>query len=140
MKIRLAIRAPLAFGLKRTVALQLAPAPRLVPHVFEEIVKSPELVPETAMLLMDTLEVLPFVRVVVSELPVELTVTLPNERPDGLAATDPVIPSPVRGTFCVPALSLNVNVAVSVPVANGRNKIVAVQLTDAARLVPHVFL
>ena len=99
MKIRLAARAPIVDGLKRAVTLQLAPAARLAPHVFAEIVKSPALVPETAMLLMDRVEVVPFVRVVVSELPAEPIVTLPNERFDGLAATDPVTPSPVSGTF-----------------------------------------
>lgn len=130
---------PVAFGLKRTVALQLAPAPRLVPHVFDEIAKSPGLVPAIVMLLMDRVDVLPFVSVVVSELPAPI-VTLPNDKLDGLVATDPVTPNPVRGTFCAPALSLNVNVAVRVPVVNGRNTTVAVQLADAARLVPHVFL
>jgi hypothetical protein len=134
------VRVPVADGLKRIVTLQLAPAPRLAPHVFVEIVKSPELVPETVMLLMDREEAAPFIRVVVSELPAEPTVTLPNERLDGLADTDPVTPRPVSGTFCMPALSLNVNVAVNVPVVNGRNKMVAVQLAPAARLLPHVLL
>ena len=50
--LSVAVRAPVTVGAKRTFAVQLADAPRLVPQVLLKITKSPGLAPESAMLLM----------------------------------------------------------------------------------------
>lgn len=53
----------------------------------------------------------------------------------------PPVPSPVTATCCglFPALSVKLRVAVRVPEAVGLNRIVTVQLADAARVEPQVF-
>jgi hypothetical protein len=52
VKPRVALRAPATVGPKTMFAVQLAAAARLVPQVLLNIVKSPGLAPEIAMLLM----------------------------------------------------------------------------------------
>lgn len=52
MKLRVAVRVPVAEGLNRIVAEQLADAARLAPHDLLEIVKSAALAPVIATLLM----------------------------------------------------------------------------------------
>lgn len=50
------------------------------------------------------------------------------------------VPNPVSPTLCVPAPSVNVRLAVRVPVVVGAKIIVAVQLAEASRVAPHVFV
>ena len=78
--------------------------------------------------------------------PTPPTGTLVHVRLDGLATTLPVpvelVPVPESATVCglLVAVSVKLSVAVRVPVAAGLNRIVAVQLADAARLEPHVLV
>ena len=57
-----------------------------------------------------------------------------------LAPVDPPAPRPVNPALCVPAPSVNVRLAVREPVVVGAKRIVAEQLDEAARVVPHVFV
>ena len=94
------MRVPLAAGLKRIVAVQLADAARLAPHVLLEIVKSAALLPEIAMLLMVIEAAVALCSVSANdELPEPVT-TFPNARGDGLAVTlaVEVLPVPESAT------------------------------------------
>ena len=72
-----AARAPDAVGLNTTVTVQQADAARLAPQVLAEILKSPEFVPVTDTLLIVIEVVPPFFNVVVCDVLVEPTVTVP---------------------------------------------------------------
>ena len=65
-----------------------------------------------------------------------------KERLAGDALALEATPVPKSATACglLPAESVNVNVAERVPVAEGVNVIVTVQLADAARVAPHDLL
>jgi hypothetical protein len=95
-----AVRAPVAAGLKRTVTEQLADAARLAPQVLLGIVKSPALVPETAMLLMLIETVVPLCSVTGIDAPLEVVLTLPNASVVGLTLTlaAPDVPVPESAT------------------------------------------
>jgi len=138
---RLAVLAPAALGLKVIVTVQLAPDARVPPHVLLEITKSAALVPDTAMLLIVIVAALPFCSVATLVPPLAPTANDPHARLVGLTVTLPLgeVPSPERATFCVPAASTNARLAVRVLVVVGAKRIVAVQLAEAARVVPHVF-
>jgi hypothetical protein len=144
VKLSLAVRAPVAAGLNKMVAVQLAEAARLAPHVLLEIVKSPALVPVIAMLPSVIAAELPLLSVADNDVPLELVLTLPNARLAGLAVTLPVeaVPVPESATVCglLLAVSVKLRVAVRAPVAAGLKEMVAVQLANAARLAPHVLL
>ena len=135
------MRVPDAAGLKTTLAVQFAPATRVEPQVVEESTKSAALVPAIATLLMETVELCALVSITDCAALVDPTAVLANERLPGLgvrlfAAT----PRPVRATVCgllVP-VSVNCSVADRFPVVVGAKTIVAVQLPDAARVVPQV--
>ena len=98
------------------------------------------------MLVMLIAAVPVFVSVTAFWPPTPPTGTLVHVRLDGLAATLPVavvvVPIPESAMVCglFVAVSVKARVAVRVPVAAGLNRIVAVQLADAARLEPHVLL
>jgi hypothetical protein len=142
--VSVAARDPLVLGLNAMETLQLAAAARLLPQVLLEITKSPGFVPVTDTLLMVIEELDPFLSVAVCDALVEPTFTEPNEREVGLIVTVPPVPVPVpdRDTVCgvFVAESLKLSVAVRVPLTVGANATLAVQLADAARLVPHVLL
>ena len=144
VKVSVAVRVPVAAGLKWIVAVQLADAARLEPHVLLEIEKSEALGPEIAMLLTVMEAAVPLFKVAVSDVPPELRSTLPKERLDGLAVTPPVEPVPIPESALVcgvfVAVSLKLRVAVREPEAVGLNRMVAVQLADAASVEPHVFV
>jgi len=143
-KDKVAFRAPDAVGLNATLAVQLAEAVRLAPHVFEEMMKSPGLVPVMLMLLNVIVDFVPFVNVAVCAAlaePTEAwklrlvgdTVTLPLEV---------VPPVPVSATVCGLLLDASdtVRVAARDPVVVGLNVTLIVQLDDALRLLPHDLL
>jgi hypothetical protein len=144
VKLRLAVRVPVAAGLNTTEAEQLVAAARLVPHVLLEMLKSPGFVPVIAMLLMLMEELVPFDSVTDCAPLLDPVLMLPNERLLGLAATlpDAGAPYPVSATFCglLLAESVKFNVADRLPVVVGPKMIFAVQLDAAARVVPHVLL
>lgn len=138
----LAVRVPAAVGLNTTEAVQLVAAARLVPHVLVEMVKSAALVPEIATLLIVTGVVRPLLNVADWALLADPTARLANVSDAGLAVTLPLaaVPVPDKATVCgLPvAESLKSSVAVLLPVVVGAKTMLAVQLADAARLVPHV--
>ena len=142
---RVAIKVPAAVGLKTTLAEQLAAAARLTPQVLLKIAKSTAFVPEMVTLPMVMAAVVPSLRVADCAGLVAPGAVLPNDRVVGLALTvPPVVPVPVpdSATVCglLLAVSLKFRVAVRVPVVVGEKTMVAVQLADAARVVPQVLL
>ena len=143
VKVRVALRLPVVAGLKWIVAVQLAAVARLEPHVILEIEKSDALGPETAMLLTVIEAAVPLFKVAVSDVPPELRSILPKERLDGLAVTPPVepVPIPEREVVCglFVTVSVKLRVAVRDPEAAGLNRMVAVQLAEAARVELQVF-
>jgi len=141
VKVRLATRVPAASGLNTTLTEQLAETARLVPQVLLEIVKSAEFVPVTEMLLSEMEAPLSFFKEVDNAALLEPTFTAPNERADGVALA-PDVPVPDSVTVCGLPLpvSLKLRVAVRLPVVVGAKTILTVQLADAPKLVPQVFV
>jgi hypothetical protein len=142
---RVAVKLPAAVGLKTRLAEQLAAAARLAPQVLVEIAKTAAFVPEMATLLIVMAAVVPLLRVADCAGLVAPGAVLPNDRVVGLALTvPPVVPVPVpdSATVCglLLAVSVKLRVAVRVPVVVGANTMVAVQLAEAARVVPQVLL
>lgn len=141
-----AARVPARVGAKRMVAVQLAEAARLAPHVLAEMRKSPGFAPEMAMLPM-VIAVEPLLlRVTDFGPPLFPTATLFQLRVAGLtdALPPPVellaVPRPESATVCgLPlAESVNLSEAVRVPAAVGAKTMVAVQEAEAATLAPQV--
>jgi hypothetical protein len=87
------VTAPVRVGLKVTVIVQDLPAPTLLPQVF---VWENSLEPVTVMLVMLSVVLPTFVRVVVNALLLP-TVTVPKFKLVGLSST--TVPVPVRVTF-----------------------------------------
>jgi hypothetical protein len=139
-----AVRVPLAVGLKTTLAEQLAEAARLVPQVLLLIAKSPALVPPSVMPLIVMDEVIPLLRVAdcaelveptaVPGKPIALgdTVTLPPEV---------LPPVPDNATVCglLVAESEIERTAERVPAVVGLNSTDTPQLAEAATLEPQAF-
>lgn len=100
VKANVAVRVPIAVGLKRIAAVQPAEAARLVPQVLPEMLKSPLSVPEIAMLLMLIDPVPLLVRVAGFVPPLPPITTLPQDRLDGLTVAPALedAPVPERGT------------------------------------------
>jgi hypothetical protein len=141
VNIRLADRAPFAEGVNVTLTVQLAPTARLVPQVLAEMVKSPALDPEIAMLVMDIAVLAPFVSVTVCAAVVEPTAFDAKVRFPGVTLAPAAVPVPDRATLCglLEAESVNVNAADRAPVAAGVNVTLTVQLPEPGTLVPHVW-
>jgi hypothetical protein len=144
VKLNVAVRVPVAVGLKTMDAVQFAEAARLVPQVLLAMLKSPAFAPEIATLLI-VIEVLrPFESVAVCPALLDPTAVLANVRLEGLAVTVPdgADPFPLSATVCglFVAESLKFKVARRCPVAVGAKAILAVQVADAASDVPHVLL
>jgi hypothetical protein len=95
--VSVAVRAPDAEGVNSTLTVQLADGARLAPHVVLAVKKSPELVPESAVLPTVTAMLLPLVIVTGCGAVVEPSVVLANVRLVGDTVTLPVI-----GTIPVP--------------------------------------
>src|SRR5580658_7852574 len=94
------------------------------------------------MLLSVSVPVPEFVSVAVWELEVVPTFTFPKFSDAGASVPVAETPVPLRAIVCVVgfALSVMVTEGVAVPLANGVNVTVTVQLAPTARLVPHVFV
>ena len=141
--LKVAVRAPAAAGLNAIDIVQLAAASRLVPHVLLEIEKSAAFVPEMEMLVIVIEVVPPFLSVAVCAAAVEPTLIEPKVNDVGLTETAPgTTPVPDSATDCglLLAESVKRSEAVRAPAALGLNTTLAVQLPEAARLVPHVLL
>ena len=121
--------------------VQVEVAARLVPQLFVEIEKSPAFVPVNLMLLILTAE-LPVLVSVTDFAPLVLpTATDPHVTEVGETLTLPVglaEPAPERELESAVEFSVMLNVAEREPVAAGEKMTAAVQLEDAARLVPQV--
>jgi hypothetical protein len=144
VKLRVALRAPLAVGLNTMDAVQEPAAARLVLHVLLAMLKSPAFVPAMAMLLIVIDVLCPLDRVTVCEALLDPTLVLANVRLAGLADTVPLGEVPVPVSVMVWGLplaeSLKFKVAERAPVTFGANTMLAVQLEDAAIDEPQVLL
>jgi hypothetical protein len=141
VKVSTALRAPDAFGVKTTVAEQLAEAGSPEPQLVPETAKSEEFAPLMAMLLMVIDEPAPLVRVTVWGALLDATAVLANERlaGDTEAALELAAPVPESNSDCglLLAESVKLRMALRVPAAVGLNTTLAEQLPPAARLAPH---
>ena len=143
VKFSVAVRVPVAVGLKTMFAVQLAEAARVEPQVLLKTAKSPASVPVNPMLLMLIVVLPELVRVATFCAPVLPIATLAQLIEDGEAAAVPpvdVVPVPDSATMSgVPLAELvMVHEAVRLPVAAGLNSMLAVQLADAASDEPQV--
>jgi len=141
---KIALRAPVAVGAKTMLAVQVADAASVVPHVLLKTRKSPGFVPANPMLLIE-IEIVPlFFSVTIFCAPLPPTGTETQLRLVGVtdAVPEEVVPVPVSTTLCgvLLAESLKFSVALRAPVAFGPKMIFAVQLEDAAREAPQVVL
>jgi hypothetical protein len=126
-------------GLKIAPIAQLAPAARSFPlHVSLLIANWPDTVAE---LIWSATE-LGLVSVVVIDVLVAPTTTLPNDKFSGLMVSLPAIPVPLSAAE--PALAFAVSViasdALRLPSAPGVNVSVTIQLLPGARVEPHPLL
>ncbi len=142
VKLNVAVRVPVAVGLNTTDAVQFPDAARLVPHVLLEMLKSPAFVPPIATFEIVTDALVPFDSVAVCDALLLPTVVEANVSVVGLAVTLPVLPGakPVSVTTCglFVAESVKLSVADRFPDSVGANATLAVQLAEAASVVPHV--
>ena len=142
VKLRAALRVPVAPGLNTTVTVQVTGAARVAPQVVPETVKSAELAPMTAMLAM--LRVAPpvFDKVTVWGTLADPTVVPAKVRLTGDAEAVLVGANPVPeiATDCglFEAESVKVRIALRTPAADGLKTMVAEQLAETPRLAPQV--
>jgi hypothetical protein len=142
VNVNVAERPPVAEGVNAILTVQLEDAARVAPHDLLEIAKSAELAPEIPILLT-LIATKPVLSVTDCNGPVEPTAVVAKERLAGATVAfeltgggDPV---PDKATVCglLPAVSVNVKVAVRGPVVVGVNAMLTVQLADGARPAPH---
>ena len=143
--VQVAVSAACWLGVKVTLAVQLEDAARLEPQVVVEIEKSPALVPESTGALRATEFAVVLVTVMDAGLLVEPRVTLPKDKLPGAAVTLPVgppVPRPERATCwgLDGSLSVKVRFAVRIPEIVGTKITVVVQLEEAAKVEPQLFL
>jgi len=135
--VTLAVRLPVAVGLKVTVMPQLAPAAKVLPQVLVWA-KSPGLAPPMAMLVMFKVVLARLVMVAVCG---ALVVPMDCEAKVKLAGANlTAVPLPLRAAVCVPPPSTTLSVADCVPSAFGLNVTEMVQLAPAPRDEPQVLL
>lgn len=96
VKVRVALRAPVAVGLNVTVIVQLADAARDAPQVVPVSGKSPASVPVTAMLVIVIAVVPTFFSVTIFAVLVTPTAKVPKLRLLGVISA--VVPMPLTGT------------------------------------------
>jgi len=140
-----AANAPVANGLKATETVQEAPAASDEVHVVAVLRKSVGLVPATAMLVMASAAVPLFLTVttcaaVSAPSGVEAKAMLVGVSVTPGAEAETAVPVSVADWEPVPALSVTVNVPVSVPKAIGWKLMVTVQEAPAAKGVVGQFL
>jgi hypothetical protein len=140
--VRVAVRVPVAVGVKVTAMLQLDEGARVAPQVLLAIAKSPALAPEMAMLFTVNAAVPPLVNVTVCGELVEPTACRAKDRLVGFTLAVSMAPVPESATVCglVLAPSVKIRLATRAPNADGVNAMPTVQLAAGARLVPHVLL
>src|SRR5437660_901588 len=138
--VTLALREPVAVGVKVTLMVQEAPAASALQLLGDLLVwaKSPALVPVRAMLLMVRAALPLLVSVTAWAALVVLTCWLPKLRLVGLKLTPgALVPLPLKATVCgLPlALSVILTLALRVPVAVGVNVTLMVQEAPAANVL-----
>lgn len=138
--MRLALRAPVAAGVKVMLTVQDAEAARLVPQVLAEIAKSAALVPEIEMPAMAMAAVPVLLNVTDWAGLVDPSVVAAKAKLDGATLALAATPVPDNATVCglFPAESLNVRVALRGPAAEGVNAMFTVQLEEGARVDPQL--
>ncbi len=138
-KLSVALSGPISEGRNFTVTVQVVFPAKLLPHVFEAMMKSPAFVPAIVIPVKFNVVVLWLVTVTVRPTLVVLTSCGEKLRAEGDSVT--AVPVPLRLTVCgLPlALSLMLRVPLRVPTAVGLNATLIVQLVCGARLLPQVF-
>ena len=136
-----AVRLPLAEGVNVTLIVQLVPAATLAPQLLV-CAKSLALVPASARLVMLKVALPVLLRVTVCAVLVVLTAWLPKARLVGERPSTGAVPVPERLTVCgLPlALSEMLSEAARLPLAEGVNLTLIVQLAPAATELPHVLV
>jgi hypothetical protein len=131
--LSVAVRRPVAAGLKVRVTVQVAAAPRVEVQVLDVMLKSFAFVPDLFTPMVTELEPV-FVTVTVCAGLVDPTLTLPKFRLAG--ATVITVPVPDSDAFCVlgPALSFTFKMALRLPDANGVKVTLIVQVAPTATL------
>ena len=138
LMLMLALRLPLADGVKVTLIVQLAPAASVLGLMGQVLVcaKSPAFVPATVMLVIVRAAVPLFVSVTDLAALVVPTFWAPKLRLVGFSVTAgaETVPVPESATLCgLPvALSLIVTLALRLPVAEGENVTLIAQFAPAA--------
>lgn len=141
-KLRLAVRAPVAAGVKTMLTVHAAEMAREAPHVLPVTRKSDALAPDTDTLLIEIDEPGPFKKVTVWAALLVPTLAPGKERlagdTDAVAGAAPPTPESVTAWGLPDAESVKLRLAVRVPVAPGLKTRVAVQLAPTDRLAAHV--
>ena len=139
--VTVALRVPIAIGVKVTLIVQLAPTATELPHVFV-CAKSPALAPVMAMLLMLNVVLPVLLNVATFAGLLWRTRYEPQVRLVADSVTDDWTPVPVKPTICgLPiALSLIVRLAARLPAACGVKVIMIVQLAPEATELPQLFV
>jgi hypothetical protein len=134
------VRVLIAFGWKVTLTVQLAPTAIELPQVFVSL-KSDVSVPPIAKLVTVTVEPPTFLTVTVCAALVAPRTVIGNVKLD-VDRLISLMPVPVRLIDCGLPLALSVILAapLRVPVAEGLNVMLIVQLALAASVVPHVLV
>jgi hypothetical protein len=135
------MRVPVAVGANWMLTPQLDGPARVLPQVFAVTAKSLALGPEIAMPVRLMAPGPGLLKVTVWAELLAPTAVFGNERVAGVTLASRAFTVPDNATVwgLFPAESLNVNVAVRVPAAAGRNVMLTVQLPEPARFAPHVF-
>lgn len=138
---KVAVRVPEAVGVNVTLNVQLLLAASELGHVVVSA-KSPGLVPENAMLLMDRAAFPVLFSVTVWDVLVVPRFWLVKVRLVGVTPATGALPVPVRLTNCgLPAaLSAMLTEAVRVPIAAGVNVTLIVHVPFTATELPHVLV
>jgi hypothetical protein len=142
VKVRFALRVPLAVGVKATPTVQHPLGASVVPQVFETIGrKSPAFAPATV--IPEIVIVAVPLLVISTSCVVEVveTGTEPNSTPVGVKVVAACVPVPVTAADCgLPAaLSVTESEELAAPVAVGVKVMLTWQVALAARVDPQVF-
>ena len=142
--VSVALRAPVAVGVKVTLIVQFAPLAKVEGLSGQVLVcpKSPGLVPVKPMLVMVSGTPLVFESVTAVAALEAPTLMFPNDGTGEGERPGSPVPSPDTAAVCglLLALSVTVSVALRVPAAVGVNVTSIEQLAPAARLAPQLFV
>lgn len=129
-KVTVPLCAPMEVGTKVTLAVQVAPAARVLPQVVETEYWPVPVTDETLRVVLPVLE-----SVTDCDEELDPTFTLPNASAVVLTEAEVCSPVPDNDTALLPALVLKVSVPLCAPFEVGEKTTLAVQLPPAARLL-----